>query len=71
MSKYKLLLILGSGEKTLLRINLLPACPTSKFISVQFTSLRLAHIKESKNFLSTESAIWKEHSKLENRAISK
>lgn len=57
MSKYKLLLILGSGEKTLLRINLLPAYPTRKFISVQFTSLGLAHIKESKNFLSTESAI--------------
>lgn len=66
MSKHKLLVILAGEENTLLRINLLPACPTSKFISVQFTSLVLAHRKERKNF-STESATWKEQSKLENQ----
>lgn len=62
-SKYKFLLILAGREDTLLRINLCPACPTSKIVSVQFTSFILACRKDRKNFFSTESTIWKEHSK--------
>lgn len=54
MSKYKLLLILDGGENALLRISLLPACPTSKLTSVQFTSLVLAHRKEQEFLFNTK-----------------
>lgn len=56
-SKYKLLLILASGETTVVRASLLRVCQTSEFISVRFTSLVLTWSwKREQDFLFNKSA---------------